>query len=527
EDRAARLVQRPHELADLRAEHALHRPLLRSDDVDLEAPRAQRGRDLEADEARTDDDGAPCLGRALDDRAAVPERAQHEHVRLIRTRHGQAHRLRSSREQQPVVTHAAAVAEADFARARIDLRDGGSEAKVDAVLLVEARGAQRQPFFRSRAGEIVLREIRTIDRERIVVAEHHEAALVTLAPKPLGCGESCRPAADDDDAIRLPGRSCARRPLRPGALLAHEDFPIALLHRPARERAERGGAERLARAQIEARMMPRAPHGVVDDQAFAEGTVIVRAERTDGEDLVAAADDQHLVVADAADQLAAVGKRIARNTGREIRSAIALFRHEQPPDAATEEPFSLPLPAGITTDKYRRERSAGPMPPRKSGGGPRSRHARCVQTPSTMRYSGSEDRCGPCTYGGSTVSRSRRCASAAASCSSMCCVRRNTSIVRPRKAYGRPSPGRSLARSTSIGSASAWALALGSKLRTNGIAARNEANDARPATETPRNPLLFTAASFPPLAGGRIMPHEADERVRLGSANRRAGSRRP
>src|SRR5690606_33644759 len=40
EDRAARLVQRPHELADLRAEHALHRPLLRSDDVDLEAPRA-------------------------------------------------------------------------------------------------------------------------------------------------------------------------------------------------------------------------------------------------------------------------------------------------------------------------------------------------------------------------------------------------------------------------------------------------------------------------------------------------------
>src|SRR5690606_41649125 len=83
------------------------------------------------------------------------------------------------------------------------------------------------------------------------------------------------------------------------------------------------------------------------------------------------------------------------------------------------------------------------------------------------------------------------------------------------------------ARSAPLGAAAAGAFALASTRRTNAIAARSEANDARPATETPRNPLLFTAASFPPLAGGRIMPHEADERVRLGSANRRAGSRRP
>ena len=58
EDDAVLLVQRAHEVAELRPEDALQRPLLGRDDMDLELARAQRGRDLEADEARADHDGA-------------------------------------------------------------------------------------------------------------------------------------------------------------------------------------------------------------------------------------------------------------------------------------------------------------------------------------------------------------------------------------------------------------------------------------------------------------------------------------
>ena len=59
EDDAVLLVQRRHEVAELRAQHALERPRLGRDDVHLEPARAQRRRDLEPDEARADHDDAP------------------------------------------------------------------------------------------------------------------------------------------------------------------------------------------------------------------------------------------------------------------------------------------------------------------------------------------------------------------------------------------------------------------------------------------------------------------------------------
>ena len=58
EDDAVLLVQLAHEVAELRAQHALHRALFRRHDVHLDAARAQRGGDLEADEARPHHDGA-------------------------------------------------------------------------------------------------------------------------------------------------------------------------------------------------------------------------------------------------------------------------------------------------------------------------------------------------------------------------------------------------------------------------------------------------------------------------------------
>ncbi len=94
-----------------RPEHALHRPLLQADDMNLDIPGAQRRRGLEPDEARADHDrAARAVGRG-DDRAAVGQRAQHMDMRLVGARDRQAHRLRAGRQQQAVVGNGFAAGE--------------------------------------------------------------------------------------------------------------------------------------------------------------------------------------------------------------------------------------------------------------------------------------------------------------------------------------------------------------------------------------------------------------------------------
>ena len=103
EDDAMLLMQGADEVAHLGPEHALHRPLLQPDDVNLDISRAQRRRGLEPDKARADHDRAPrAIGRG-NDGAAIGERAQHVDMRLVRARYRQAHRLRAGRQQQAVV----------------------------------------------------------------------------------------------------------------------------------------------------------------------------------------------------------------------------------------------------------------------------------------------------------------------------------------------------------------------------------------------------------------------------------------
>ena len=54
--------------------------------------------------------------------------------------------------------------------------------------------------------------------------------------------------------------------------------------------------------------MPGTAHGVADHEPVGERTVVMRAMGADREDLRAAAHQQNLLVADMADELAAVGK---------------------------------------------------------------------------------------------------------------------------------------------------------------------------------------------------------------------------
>ena len=107
EDHAMLLVQLADEVAHLRPEHAFERTLLGRDHMHLELARAQRGRDFEADEARADHHRAFGAVGGLDDRAAVGERAQRVHMRQVRARNGEPHRLGAGRKQQAVVGDAA------------------------------------------------------------------------------------------------------------------------------------------------------------------------------------------------------------------------------------------------------------------------------------------------------------------------------------------------------------------------------------------------------------------------------------
>ena len=76
-------VQGADEVAELRAEDALHRPLLGRDYVHLEAAGTQRGGHFQADEAGAQHDGAARRARASDHGAAVTQRAQRVNVRQI------------------------------------------------------------------------------------------------------------------------------------------------------------------------------------------------------------------------------------------------------------------------------------------------------------------------------------------------------------------------------------------------------------------------------------------------------------
>ena len=155
-----------------------------------------------------------------------------------------------------------------------------------------------------------------------------------LAPQFFGRRKTGRAAADNDDFLgNLAGASGARLRCRSFAFLAHEYLIIALFHRPAGERIEGGRAQGLACAQIEARVMPGTPDGILDHKTVGERPAVMRACRPDGEDLGPTAHQQHLLVAAMADKLSAIGKIDKRDALDQIRS-FRLFGLQ---------PFSSPL----------------------------------------------------------------------------------------------------------------------------------------------------------------------------------------
>ena len=190
---------------------------------------------------------------------------------------------------------------------------------------VEVIRPERNPIVLCVAGEEVLRQVRAVDGWVGIGADQRHRAVVRLAPEHLGRGHSRRPTADNHDRRWRLGGGGARgcRPRR--RQLLPDEYPVAVpLHAPAGDWIQRRRAERLAGAEAEARVMPRTPHGVADDEPLHERPAVVRTVRPDGEQLGARPCQHDVLVADAPEDHAPVSQIPTRrllSTSRESRAS--------------------------------------------------------------------------------------------------------------------------------------------------------------------------------------------------------------
>ena len=120
---------------------------MRPDDVNLDAPRAQRCRRFEADKACADDDDPLCTRGFGDQIATIVECAQIMDVRQVGARNIQVHRIGSGRDQKRIECDAAAVRQRDGPFDGIDRHDARAQPHVDLFLRVKIRRAQRNPVL--------------------------------------------------------------------------------------------------------------------------------------------------------------------------------------------------------------------------------------------------------------------------------------------------------------------------------------------------------------------------------------------
>ena len=97
-----------------------------------------------------------------------------------------------------------------------------------------------------------------------------------------------------------------------------------LFHAPAGDRIQRGRTERLARAEAEARVMPRTAHRVTDHEPLHERPAVVRTLRPDGEQFAARPREYHLVVTHAPEDQAPISQGRGGNPFRQVDGCVLL-----------------------------------------------------------------------------------------------------------------------------------------------------------------------------------------------------------
>src|SRR5262249_2630372 len=138
----------------------------------------------------------------------------------------------------------------------------------------------------------------------VVGADDGERIFVAEAAQHFGGGEACSASTDDDNGGRIRGER-----LQSGLseLLADEDFVADFFGTPAGNPIERGSSDGFTGAEIEAGVMPRAAHGIANDQTFGERAVVVAALRAYCEEVVAAAGEDGVFAVDLTEEDGIVG----------------------------------------------------------------------------------------------------------------------------------------------------------------------------------------------------------------------------
>ncbi len=122
-------VKRADEVSERLTHHPLQGPCLGRDDMNLDVTLAQRRRDFQADEARSDHDCALCASLdGADDRLTVGLGAQVVNLGQIRARDLKAHGLGAGCQQQCPVLERLPIGQLHLGGVRTDRRHGGVQA---------------------------------------------------------------------------------------------------------------------------------------------------------------------------------------------------------------------------------------------------------------------------------------------------------------------------------------------------------------------------------------------------------------
>jgi hypothetical protein len=128
--------------------------------------------------------------------------------------------------------------------------------------------------------------------------------------------------ADDHDLRRRRDlRGLGRR-----QLAEDDDLVVLPLDGVAGDRVERRRAHRVARPEVEARVVPRTADGVADQQPLGERSRVVGAGGADGEHLLAPPREQDRLAVRVTEEQAAVGELGEWNALCQIRSLELCLR---------------------------------------------------------------------------------------------------------------------------------------------------------------------------------------------------------
>jgi len=135
------------------------------------------------------------------------------HVRQITAPDIEPHRVGAGGEEKRPISQAIAMRQLDIPTPDVDRGHRRAEAHVDGVILIELRRPQEIRRLRCSARKVALQQVRPVAGQRVIGAEHRDAAAVALATQCFRSRIAGRTAADDHDGcLRAgPGRLYMRR----------------------------------------------------------------------------------------------------------------------------------------------------------------------------------------------------------------------------------------------------------------------------------------------------------------------------